>query len=556
MSFRFQTIPAFLQHQAQTRTNSPAVSAWDEEQQNWFTRSWHQFALDVSATVQRLISRIESGDRVVSIAENSYSWMLLDLSVQICGGVHVPLHPQLASGQLLELIDHSGAEVVVVSNATQWEKVKSCQKSARCFSFTQDVRACECLCLLDENQPDAKSDLFQLDLGNCRPDSLVSILYTSGTTGQPKGVMLTQANVVSNAYSKVRTLPLCANDMRVCWLPMTHIFARVCDLFTAYLTGCHTIISRGREFLFEELQYFRPTYLNAVPFFYERCYRQLMQTQRLEAKDLQTLLGGQMKLCNCGGAPLSDEIFDFFRQRQIELVTGYGLTESSPVLTSNRPGNCKQGSVGQAVSDVEIRIALDGEVLARGPNVMVGYYREAAATQIALRDGWLHTGDIGYLDEEGYLFLTGRKKEMIVTSGGKKIAPNHLENLLVADPLIEQAIIVGDRRDCLVALLVLNRDELARQGFTVGSDQSPQTNCMKNSALRKLVQVHVDRLLSGLSKYEQIVDFVLFSQPFSVEDGLATAKGSLRRHVITQKFAREIDELYAQIEGEREASLR
>jgi long-chain acyl-CoA synthetase len=554
MSIRLHTIPALVQHQVETRPDAPAVSAWHPEQRSWFTRNWRQFAKDISAFVRQLSSRIGVEDRVVTIAENSYAWMVTDLAIQICGGVHVPLHPQLTAEQLRELIDHCGAAAVVVSNATQWEKIKSRQTQTQCFSFSRELEECEHLIVADQHH-DA-TDSLQLDLGRCRAESLVSILYTSGTTGQPKGVMLTQANVVANAYSKVATLPLAAADVRVCWLPMTHIFARVCDLFTAYLTGCHTIVSRGRDFLFEELREFQPTYLNAVPFFYERCYRKLIQTQQVSAKDLQTLLGGRMKLCNCGGAPLADEIFDFFRERQIELVTGYGLTESSPVLTSNRPGACKGGSVGQAIPDVEIRIASDGEVLAHGPNVMEGYYRESAASQMTLRDGWLHTGDLGHIDAEGYLFLTGRKKDLIVTSGGKKIAPTNLENLLLAEPLFEQAIVVGDRRDFLVALLVINQVEMARQGLTTGTDRSLSANVLNDERLRNHVRIQVDRLLSGLSKYEQIVDFVLLSKPFSTEDGSATAKGSLRRHVITEKFAPEIDELYDHVERQKASDSR
>ncbi|MEQ1904958.1 MAG: AMP-dependent synthetase/ligase [Pirellulaceae bacterium] len=556
MSFRFQTIPAFVQHQVETRPNAPAVSALDSERQTWFTRSWYQFASDISAIVRQLSSRIGIDDRVVSIAENSYAWMVTDLAIQICGGIHVPLHPQLTTEQLHELIDHSGAAAVVVSNAEQWGKVNARQKLAQCFSFSRELNECEHLPVGKIDLPPEVSDPLQLDLGRCRAESLVSILYTSGTTGQPKGVMVTQANVVANAYSKVATLPLAADDVRVCWLPMTHIFARVCDLFTAYLAGCHTVVSRGRDFLFEELREFQPTYLNAVPFFYERCYRKLKQTQLVTARDLQTLLGGQMKLCNCGGAPLAGEIFDFFRERQIELVTGYGLTESSPVLTSNRPGACKRGSVGQAIPEVEIRIAADGEVLARGPNVMVGYYRESAASQMTLRDGWLHTGDLGHLDDEGYLFLTGRKKDLIVTSGGKKIAPTNLENLLLAEPLFEQAIVVGDRRDFLIALLVINQVELARQGFAIAMDRSLPAIVLNDANLRNHVRIQVDRLLSGFSKYEQIVDFILLSQPFTTEDGSATAKGGLRRHIIVEKFADEINELYDNIERQRASDSR
>ncbi len=194
-------------------------------------------------------------------------------------------------------------------------------------------------------------------------------------------------------------------------------------MYTAYLTGCRTIISRGREFLFQEIQRFKPTYLNDVPLIYERCYQKLTSENKLDPQDLHDLLGGRMKLCNCGGALLADEIYDFFRDRGIELVTGCGLTEAAPVNTSNRPNAHRRGSVGQVVPGVEIRIADDGEVMARGPNIMQGYFRNAEETGRTLRGGWLATGDLGRTDDDDYLFITGRKTELIVTNGGKKDRP-------------------------------------------------------------------------------------------------------------------------------------
>ncbi|MFM7739557.1 MAG: AMP-binding protein, partial [Planctomycetota bacterium] len=292
---------------------------------------------------------------------------------------------------------------------------------------------------------------LQTAAGQIGAADLLTILYTSGTTGDPKGVMLTQRNVVANAYSKCATLPLGPEDIRVCWLPLSHIFARVCDLVTGILAGCETVLSRGRDFVLDECRQFHPTYMNAVPYFYERCYRLLLQAGQLNNNEaLGKLLGGQIRICNCGGAPLADHVFDYFREAGIGLVTGYGLTEAAPVVTSNRPGAWRRGSVGQVISGVEIKLAEDGEVLARGENIMPGYYRNPDATGRALRDGWLHTEDLGHLDQEGYLYLNGRKDDLIVLSTAKKVYPADLENLLLASPAITQCCLFGDRRNFLV----------------------------------------------------------------------------------------------------------
>lgn len=532
------TVPEMVARQLDERPDAEAVVAWDPYQQRWRSYTWSQLATAAIDYAAQMKPAVAPRERVLTVIENRYEWIVVDLAIQCCGGVHVPLHPQLTSAQIAQLLAHCEPVAIVVSGQKQFDKLPRHGIGSAIYSLDDlaesGVRRLQPLA----SPPRLKSPQWaELSSPDCTPDSLISILYTSGTTGEPKGVMLSQANVVANALAKVATLPLGPDDVRVMWLPLTHIFARVCDLYTAYLTGCRTIVSRGREFLFEEFQRFRPTYLNAVPLFYERCYQKLTAENRLQPQDLRDLLGGRMQLCNCGGAPLADEIYDFFRDRGIELVTGYGLTEASPVITSNRPTAHRRGSVGQVVPGVEIRIAEDGEVMARGPNIMRGYFRNAEETERTLRGGWLATGDLGRIDEEGFLFLTGRKKELIVTNGGKKIAPTFIENLLLADPLIEQAVVLGDGRDFLVALIhVADR---ARLGVNSTEDLKP------------LIRERIDRCLADCSRFEQIVDFAILEQPLSLEDGTLTAKGSLRRHAIANRYRGEIDSLYQQVAERR-----
>ena len=267
--------------------------------------------------------------------------------------------------------------------------------------------------------------------------------------------MLSQKNLVANIHSKLAVLPLGESDVKLCFLPLSHIFARTCDAFTWLAAGCQLALARSPADVFEDLLEIQPTYLNGVPYFYEKCLR-LAQQRSAEDEEgwLRRLLGGRIRLCNCGGAPLPSHVQRWFARQQVTLVTGYGMTEAAPVLTSSTPGEAKLGAVGRAVPGVELRLADDGEIFARGDNVMLGYYRDPASTEEALRDGWLATGDTGVFDDTGNLTLTGRKKELIITSGGKNIDPHVIEQRLVADPVIEQCLVVGDRRDFLMALLV------------------------------------------------------------------------------------------------------
>ncbi|MFM7117375.1 MAG: AMP-dependent synthetase/ligase, partial [Planctomycetota bacterium] len=380
---------------------------------------------------------------------------------------------------------------------------------------------------------------LQTAAGQIGTADLLTILYTSGTTGDPKGVMLTQRNVVANAYSKCATLPLGPEDIRVCWLPLSHIFARVCDLVTGILAGCETVLSRGRDFVLDECRQFHPTYMNAVPYFYERCYRLLLQAGQLNDQEaLGKLLGGRMRICNCGGAPLADHVFDYFREAGIGLVTGYGLTEAAPVVTSNRPGAWRRGSVGQVISGVEIKLAEDGEVLARGENIMPGYYRNPDATGRALRDGWLHTGDLGYLDSEGYLHLNGRKDDLIVLSTAKKVYPTDLENLLLASPAITQCCLFGDRRNFLVAMVAIEPNELKAVAAAAN------TSTTAANWQEETVQQEFGRLLAGRASHEQIGGVLILKEPFSTANGMLTAKQSMRRKEIHRHYSGELEKLY------------
>lgn len=546
-----ETVLDLLIRQVTTRAEKPACRWWNGRQ--WETSSWLELAADTGQLASQLQEAgVQPGDRVAILAENSYHWVLFDLALQAIRAVSVPLHTQLAAAQMGEQLQHSGARFIGVGSEPLYQRVAAELPSSglshrEVFPFEFGLAGARPPVRVDRalaSQPECRTAEEQLQgLGKLaaqvRPDDLLTVLYTSGTTGDPKGVMLTHRNIVANAHSKCATLPLGPEDVRLCWLPLSHIFARGCDLVTGLLAGCQTVISRGREHLFAECERFRPTYLNGVPYFFDRCYRELQQRGRLEEPDaLRQLLGGRIRLCNCGGAPLAEHVFDFCQAQGVGLVTGYGLTEAAPVVTSNRPGAWRRGSVGRAIPGVEVRIAEDGEVLARGENVMSGYYRNPGATQRALRDGWLQTGDLGQLDEEGYLFLHGRKDDLIVLNTAKKVYPGELENLLLASPLLRQCCIFGQARNYLVALVAVDWEALSNRARADG--KSLESTGWEQPLIRR----ELDRLLAGRAAHEQVRGFWIVPQPFSVEDGLLTAKQSLRRKQIFQRYAAELEQLY------------
>lgn len=535
------TLPEFLFDKLERMPDRPAVMAWRDA--DWQLRTWREFASDVAALARELTEAgIGSGDRVALVSENRYEWPVLDLAIQSAGAVSVPLSPLMSGSQLRDLLAHCDPGLVVVSDSGLAEKIR--------FGETGAAP----VWILDQ-QPggrgapvsgpaDGDRDLVwlaRLARERVRPDSLLSILYTSGTTGAPRGVMLSQSNLVSNANAKVAALPLEAEDVRLCWLPMAHIFARLADLATSWRSGCLSVISRGRDHLFGEIRQFRPTYLNGVPWFYDRCCR-----ISPSADGLREMLGGRIRLCNCGGAPLPRHVLEHFSAGHVQLVNGYGLTETSPVVTSNRPAQNRPGSVGQPVDGVSVQIDGQGVVCVRGPNVMLGYYRDTEGTAAVLKDGWLNTGDLGHLDGDGFLWITGRRKELIVTLTGRNIAPVPIENRLLASPLVQQCMVVGDNRNFLMALVVPNLQQEAAGRLLAGPDGREK--------LRDLILVHARESLADAADYEQIADVILVETPFTVENGLATPKQSLRRKQIAEFHSARIDEAYRTFRRDRLAS--
>lgn len=523
--------------------------------------SWIELAESVREySFVLLMNNIEPGDRVVQLAENRYEWVVADLAVMAVGAVHVPLHSSLTAEQIAVQINNCGAKLAFVSTATQAAKLASSSlpSGVVCLSYEPcEVKVCgrRVKPILDaiefvNSQPleDALAEHLRSARRRLTPQSLATILYTSGTTGEPKGVMLTHGNLVSNSLAALSMFKHQPGDVRLNFLPLSHVFARTCDLYTwlASEAGAVLALAENRETVIADCQAVHPTHLSAVPYFYDKAFRGLTAAGAADVPGAAgNMLGGRIRMLASGGAALPDHLFDFFQRQGLEICQGYGLTESSPVITINPPGAAKRGSAGRAIPDVEVRIADDGEILTRGPHVMQGYWQNEAATREVIDDaGWLHTGDLGRLDDEGYLFITGRKKEIIVTAAGKNVAPVHIESLLTEDPLILQALVIGDDRSYLAALIVPNFENLQAEIVSRGIALTSKDAAFTHPDVLALYEAAIARRLACVSHYEQVRKFTLLARGFTIESGELTPKLSLRRKVIEQSCAAEISAMY------------
>ncbi len=529
---------------------------WVKRAGEFQSLTWGQIARDVRRTAAALVRLgVAPGDRVVQISENRHEWIVTDLAAQMACAVHTPIHAPLTGCQMLWQIRHSGAKVVLLSHQAQAEKLARAEgppADVRYFAFDPcDVKIGACQVLPWRGQTEEIDDeegrrIEARGLDLVTPDSLATILYTSGTTGEPKGVMLTQRNLASNTLATLEAFHERREDVRLNFLPLSHIFARTCDMNTWIARGSQLALAEARETVLADCAAIRPTLLNGVPYFYDRVRRTLCEKKVADQPGtLRAALGGNVRLCCSGGAALSDAVYDFYWERGVPLLQGYGLSESSPVITVSTEQHHQRGAVGKTIPNVAVRIADDGEVLTRGPHVMSGYWRNPEATAEVFKDDWLYTGDLGRLDTDGFLFITGRKKEILVTAGGKNVAPVYLESLLCEDPLILQAMVVGDGRNYLTALIVPNADALQE---AVAAWRIPLADPRQLLAHPQVIDMYRERIherLARVSQYEQVCKFRLLSRGFTIESGELTPKLTLRRQEIAAHFAEEIEAMYA-----------
>jgi long-chain acyl-CoA synthetase len=512
-----QTIAAFLARTVATHGGEPALGSIRGGELRW--RTWREVAdeaVGLAAAIRA--AGVEPGDRVAHVSENRHEWIITDLALHVSGAVHVPIQVSLSGEQIAEQIVDCGARLVLVSNRDLLARFAD-RLDKKLPVWVHDELALAA-------KPQAIGDF---EWHAAQLDDLATILYTSGTTGRPRGVMLSHGNLASNAATTADQIGGDIDHIRLCVLPLSHIFARTCDLYTWVYLGTRLALAESRETLFRDLELVRPQGLSAVPFLYQRAADRVRASGTAdEAVELKAVFGGRMERLTSGGAPLAPGVETWYRENGLPILAGYGLTESSPVISMSTPSANRFGSSGRPLAGIEVRIAADGEILNRGPNVMLGYWHDEAATAEAIRDGWLHTGDLGELDSDGYLHIRGRKKELIVLSTGKKAVPTRVENLLTVSPLIEQAAVFGEGQTGLVALIV------PAAGGATGGGARPS---------REQIAEEIRRCLLPAAHEEQVHNFMLLDRPFSIERGEMTPKLSLCRGVIARNFAAEISSL-------------
>ena len=545
---------------------------------------------------------IEKGDRVGLLSENRPEWAIVDYACICSGFTDVPIYSTLPAEQIPYLLNDSGTRIVFVSTSDQAKKVASIRAGVASLLWIVGIDATKAdgcdYTIAEIEAMGAKVDsaeaaaTFKRDALAISPDAVITLIYTSGTTGDPKGVMLTQNNIRSNADASREVIPATSDDVALSFLPLSHIFERSGDYFL-FANGVAIAYAESIDTVPANMMEIRPTIMMSVPRLYEKIYGRVLEgavqgggiksriffwakavgerwaDQKLAGKEPTGLLamqyrlaqklvfsklkertGGRMRFFISGGAPLSVEINKFFYSAGLTIHEGYGLTETSPVISGNTEKAFRIGTVGRPIPGVEIMIASDGEILTRGPHVMLGYFNKPEATAEAIdADGWFKTGDIGELDD-GFLRITDRKKDIIVTAGGKNIAPQPIEVKLKLSKFVSQAVMIGDKRKFPIILIVPEWDVLDKWAQSESLGTMSRAQLLQLPAVRAKMDREVQSQLSGLAHFESPKKIGYLEHDFSIDRGELTPKLSVKRRVIEKTYKDLIDRLYAEpVEG-------
>jgi long-chain acyl-CoA synthetase len=542
---------------------------------------------------------LKKGDRAAIISANSPEWTLTDVGCQFAGVVDVPVYTTLMPESVEYILKDSAARVFFIQNRDLYDHVREIlpERSAldRIVFFEFDDHAVDGAMTLTELEAAGKAlaaeqpDLLSSLTSSTTPDDLATLIYTSGTTGEPKGVMLTQCNIVSNALDACAYHEFDPDDISISVLPLSHVFERT-GMYVYIRNGMAVYFAESIEKIPDNLQEIRPTIFIGVPRIFEKVYARAklkaaqaggtkekifdwaieiakeyalvledgrsipaMLTIKHKIADLlvysklREFFGGRLRFCITGGAALSDDIFLIFTGAGISILQGYGLTETSPVITSSYAEAKRLGTVGRPIRNTQVRIAPDGEIEARGPNIMRGYYHKDEATKDAFTDdGWFKTGDIGELDAHGYLRITDRKKELFKTSGGKYIAPTRIEQMIRSSRFVSQVVLVGSERKFPAALIVPNFEMLDSYAHHKGLPNMTPAEFCENETINDLFRRQIERVTDGVAQFEKVKKFVLLKTEMSVEGGELTPTLKVKRRVVDQKYRNLIDKMYAE----------
>lgn len=589
-----ETSAGRLLQQARLRPQAPAYFV--KTPGRWRPTTWSEYASQVLVVSRALIALgLKPGEATAILGFNRPEWTIFDLATSLAGGVPVGIYTTSSAPEVSYIVHHARARTVLVEDLSQWRKLHEERESLPLLEKVVLMQGAE---LPEDLEPDQIPTISWEELlrgGNEVPEEIAlerldrlkdedvaTLIYTSGTTGPPKAVMLTHRNLAWTAETALaKLLAITADDSMLSYLPLSHIAEKMFTIHGSVASGYAIYFAQAPTTIADDLREVQPTMIFGVPRVWERLHSAVTSrlstvsgakawllgramavarrtvaascrgerppwhvalryrlAQRLVLNRLKPLLGlGRARVCASGAAPISQEILEFFSGLDVLIHEVYGQSEGCGPTTFNSPGATRLGTVGPPVPGVEVRIAEDGEVLARGPNIFAGYFEDPAATAETLVEGWLHSGDLGALSEDGYLTITGRKKELLITSGGKNISPNNIETALKNQELISDAVVIGDGRRYLTALLVV-QPEAVRRRF--GDAEDP----LQRADLLEALQVAVDSVNGKLSRVQTVRRFQLLEQPFSVEKGELTATLKLKRRVVEERYAHLIEAMY------------
>ncbi|GIK21940.1 MAG: AMP-dependent synthetase [Ignavibacteriota bacterium] len=545
---------------------------------------------------------IKKDDKVAIISENRPEWVYSDMAILSLGAVDVPLYPSLTAESVEFILNNSESKIIIVSTKFQLNKVMKVRDKCKTLKF---------IILLNEKDYDSNNkdlinfskvqesgrafqkqhpSLLKDNVTSIKPSDICTIIYTSGTTGEPKGVVLTHHNILSNVEAALQSFPISNKDVFLSFLPLCHIFERMAGYYTAFSAKCTVCYAESIETVAQNLIEVKPTIMTTVPRLFERIHSKIIKNvesqsekkqkiffwameagkkyreaekdkkipltlklqfklaDKLVYKTLQEKTGGNLRFFISGGAALPRALGEFFEAIGIKILEGYGLTESSPVIAANRYDDYKFGSVGKPFPGVEVKIASDGEILARGPNIMQGYYKNKKDTEATVKDGWLYTGDIGVFDADGFLIITDRKKHLFKTSTGKYIAPTPIESLFLASKYIDQFVLIGDRRMFLTALIVPDFEAVKEYADAHKVPYEKVEDLVRDEEIYKMLDKEMDQFQKKLANYERVRKFILLDKPFTIESGEITPSLKIKRKYVEERYQDLIEQMYQSLD--------
>ncbi len=563
--------------------------------------AWQTITFAAAGEKMRAVARellaldVQSGDMVGIFSQNRPEWALADYGILMTTAVSVPIFATNTPHQAAYIIEETEMKILFVDGQANYDKIKSLDPSPphlqTIITFDEsvelsdenDLHFSELLARRADPSHDAEIDTR---LNNASADDLATLIYTSGTTGEPKGVMLTHANIFHQFIAMEGSFDVNPTDRSLCFLPLSHVYERSWSMYI-FRSGAENYYLQNPREILAAMQEVQPTAMVSVPRLYEKIFAtvyhkleegsalkqhlfhwaiatgttyqaQLQQGEsigfvlnqkhkladKLVLSKIQQVVGGRKNFFSAGGAPLSKEIEAFFLAAGLLVCQGYGLTECSPMVSFNTPKAFKFGTVGKLIPECEVKIADNGEIMVKGPGVMLGYYKKEEATTAVLSDGWFATGDVGEFDDDGYLRITDRIKNLIITSGGKNIAPQHIETELAKAHYIEQMIVIGDRRKFITALIVPNFEVLESYAKENDIPFSSHEELVQHPDVIAFYRTHIDYHSQELAAYEQVKQFTLLPAPFTQENGEITPTQKLKRKVVIEKYDAAIDAMY------------